>query len=48
MMDVCERHGVRIVPFSPLSQGLLAGKYRQGQAIPEVHVQPIKTKYKRC
>ena len=35
MMDVCERHGVGIVPFSPLSQGLLTGKYRQGQAIPE-------------
>lgn len=31
----CEKHGLGIVPFSPLAQGLLTGKYRQGQPIPE-------------
>lgn len=35
LMDVCQRHGMGIVPFSPLAQGLLTGKYRQGQEIPE-------------
>ena len=34
LMDVCERHGIGIVPFSPLAQGLLTGKYRQNQQIP--------------
>lgn len=34
LLDVCERHGIGVVPFSPLSQGLLTGKYRQGQEIP--------------
>lgn len=34
MMDVCEQFGMGIVPFSPLAQGLLTGKYRKGQAIP--------------
>lgn len=35
IMDICEENGVGIVPFSPLSQGLLTGKYRKGQPIPE-------------
>lgn len=34
MMDLCQRHGIGIVPFSPLSQGLLTGKYRINQEIP--------------
>lgn len=34
MMAVCEQLGIGIVPFSPLAQGLLTGKYRQGQPIP--------------
>lgn len=34
LMDVCGRLGLGIVPFSPLSQGLLTGKYRLGQPIP--------------
>ena len=34
LLDVCERLGLGVVPFSPLSQGLLTGKYRKGQAIP--------------
>lgn len=28
-------HGMGIVPFSPLAQGLLTGKYRKGKPIPE-------------
>ncbi|AQW21426.1 voltage-gated potassium channel [Lentilactobacillus curieae] len=34
LMDVCDKLGLGIVPFSPLSQGLLTGKYRKGQQIP--------------
>lgn len=35
IMGICEKNGIGIVPFSPLSQGLLTGKYRKGQVIPE-------------
>lgn len=35
IMKICEDNGIGIVPFSPLSQGLLTGKYRKGQPIPE-------------
>lgn len=35
IMGICEKNGLGIVPFSPLSQGLLTGKYRKGQPIPE-------------
>ena len=35
LWGICEENGVGIVPFSPLSQGLLTGKYRRGQPIPE-------------
>lgn len=35
IMGICEKNGIGIVPFSPLSQGLLTGKYRKGRAIPE-------------
>lgn len=34
LLDVCEKLGLGVVPFSPLSQGLLTGKYRKGQEIP--------------
>lgn len=34
LLDVCEKLGLGVVPFSPLSQGLLTGKYRKGQPIP--------------
>jgi voltage-dependent potassium channel beta subunit len=34
LIDVCEKLGLGIVPFSPLSQGLLTGKYHLGQEIP--------------
>lgn len=31
----CMRHGIGIVPFSPLAGGVLSGKYRRGQKPPE-------------
>ena len=33
-MGICEKNGIGIVPFSPLSQGLLTGKYRKGRPVP--------------
>lgn len=35
IVDVCERYGIGITPFSPLAQGLLTGKYKKGQPYPE-------------
>lgn len=35
IIDICDKNGVGIVPFSPLSQGLLTGKYRKDKVIPE-------------
>ncbi len=35
IVEICAREGMGIVPFSPLSQGLLTGKYRKGHPIPE-------------
>ena len=35
IFDLCKENGLGIVPFSPLAQGLLTGKYRKGQPIPE-------------
>ncbi len=35
LMGICEKHGIGITTFSPLAQGLLTGKYRKGQPIPE-------------
>lgn len=34
LMDVCSKFGIGIVPFSPLAQGLLTGKYRLNQEVP--------------
>jgi aryl-alcohol dehydrogenase-like predicted oxidoreductase len=31
----CERQGMAFLPFFPLTSGLLTGKYRKGQTIPE-------------
>ena len=31
----CEREGLALLPFFPLKSGLLTGKYRKGQPIPE-------------
>lgn len=35
IMGICEKNGIGIVPFSPLAQGLLTGKYRKGCEIPK-------------
>ncbi|CCZ90525.1 MAG: aldo/keto reductase family protein [Eubacterium sp.] len=35
LMDICEKNGIGITPFSPLAQGLLTGKYKKGQPYPE-------------
>lgn len=35
IMDTCRKYGIGITSFSPLSQGLLTGKYKKGQPYPE-------------
>lgn len=35
IMEICEKCGMGITPFSPLAQGLLTGKYKKGEAYPE-------------
>lgn len=42
IMDVCEKYGMGITPFSPLAQGLLTGKYKKGQPLPEGSRPPIR------
>lgn len=35
IMGTCRKYGIGITSFSPLSQGLLTGKYKKGQPYPE-------------
>jgi aryl-alcohol dehydrogenase-like predicted oxidoreductase len=35
VLDECERQGMAFLPFFPLMSGLLTGKYRKGQPIPD-------------
>lgn len=35
IFDISKENGMGIVPFSPLAQGLLTGKYRKGNPLPE-------------
>jgi aryl-alcohol dehydrogenase-like predicted oxidoreductase len=35
LMPVCREYGVGIVPWSPLGGGVLTGKYRRGQPLPD-------------
>lgn len=35
IFDISKENGMGIVPFSPLAQGLLTGKYRKGSPLPE-------------
>jgi len=35
VLPYCRRHGIGVIPWSPLSAGWLTGKYRKGQAPPE-------------
>jgi aryl-alcohol dehydrogenase-like predicted oxidoreductase len=34
LMPVIEKYGLGLIPFSPLANGLLTGKYRHGQPLP--------------
>jgi aryl-alcohol dehydrogenase-like predicted oxidoreductase len=35
LLPTCERLGIGVLPYFPLASGLLTGKYRRGQPIPE-------------
>jgi aryl-alcohol dehydrogenase-like predicted oxidoreductase len=35
LVSCCEAHGIGVIPYSPLANGLLTGKYRQGQEPPK-------------
>jgi aryl-alcohol dehydrogenase-like predicted oxidoreductase len=35
LLPACERFGVGVLPFFPLANGLLTGKYKRGEAAPE-------------
>lgn len=35
VLPACERHGLVMLPYFPLANGLLTGKYRRGEAAPE-------------
>lgn len=35
LMELCDREGLGVIPYSPLAGGFLTGKYRQGQPLPE-------------
>jgi voltage-dependent potassium channel beta subunit len=35
VLPLCRREGIGIINYSPLAQGLLTGKYKPGQALPE-------------
>jgi aryl-alcohol dehydrogenase-like predicted oxidoreductase len=35
VLDECVKNGVGFIPYFPLANGLLTGKYRKGQPLPE-------------
>jgi aryl-alcohol dehydrogenase-like predicted oxidoreductase len=35
LAPMCERYGIGMIPYSPLGGGLLTGKYRKGQPLPD-------------
>jgi aryl-alcohol dehydrogenase-like predicted oxidoreductase len=35
LLPACERYGIGLLPYFPLANGLLTGKYRRGEAPPE-------------
>jgi aryl-alcohol dehydrogenase-like predicted oxidoreductase len=37
VLPTCQRHGMGVIPWSPLAGGWLTGRYRKGQDIPESH-----------
>lgn len=34
VMDVCREHGITLIPYAPLAEGVLTGKYRNGGKVP--------------
>jgi aryl-alcohol dehydrogenase-like predicted oxidoreductase len=35
LVPCCERYGVSVIPWSPLAEGFLTGKYQRGKPLPE-------------
>ncbi len=35
MLPTCERHGMGVIVWSPLSKGMLTGRYRKAQPLPD-------------
>ena len=35
LLDACEKHGLGILPYFPLASGMLTGKFRRDEALPE-------------
>ncbi len=34
VFEVCRRHGITVIPYAPLAEGTLTGKYRSGKPVP--------------
>jgi aryl-alcohol dehydrogenase-like predicted oxidoreductase len=46
VLPTCARHGMGVIPWSPLAGGWLTGRYRKGQDLPETHrAQRIPQRY---
>ena len=46
VLPTCQRHGMGVIPWSPLAGGWLTGRYRKGQDVPETHrAQRIPQRY---
>src|SRR6201985_2189801 len=46
VLPTCLRHGMGVIPWSPLGGGWLTGRYRKGQDLPETHrAQRIPVRY---
>jgi aryl-alcohol dehydrogenase-like predicted oxidoreductase len=46
VLPTCQRHGMGVIPWSPLAGGWLTGRYRKGQDLPETHrAQRIPQRY---
>jgi aryl-alcohol dehydrogenase-like predicted oxidoreductase len=37
VLPTCQRHGMGVIPWSPLAGGWLTGRYRKGREIPKTH-----------
>jgi aryl-alcohol dehydrogenase-like predicted oxidoreductase len=46
VLPTCQRHGMGVIPWSPLAGGWLTGRYRKGQDLPTSHrAQRIPQRY---